>query len=237
MDDREVDSLKNKKEQNIDKISADRLFRGDSFFVFMYKKTEKIILAIYLVTDFLKDEEPVKWNLRKKAEQVLSDTIRFYTTKEETVRTMIAASFLILKEELGLTLEAVYGIHPSSTLMLPSDFFDIGISQEDIKSNPAGVLSAVDFYKGQTKRHEMSFSSNKKDGLSEKKLISKDKEKNRKEIILNVVKKVKEITIKDITAVVTGCSEKTIQRDLSILVNSGVLKRTGKRRWSKYQLA
>lgn len=46
-----------------------------------------------------------------------------------------------------------------------------------------------------------------------------------------------EATIKDIAEVITDCSEKTIQRDLNSLIESGEVIRHGERRWSRYQIA
>lgn len=59
---------------------------------------------------------------------------------------------------------------------------------------------------------------------------------NRREIILNTVRKIGQVTIKDISLTITDCSEKTLQRELLALVESGVLKKEGERRWSKYSL-
>lgn len=44
------------------------------------------------------------------------------------------------------------------------------------------------------------------------------------------------VNIKDITDKIRDCSEKTIQRELISMVESGVLKKTGERRWSTYSL-
>jgi hypothetical protein len=45
------------------------------------------------------------------------------------------------------------------------------------------------------------------------------------------------IQIKDVAAVITDCSEKTIQRELSSLVEDGLLVKEGDRRWTTYRLA
>ena len=70
--------------------------------------------------------------------------------------------------------------------------------------------------------------------------LIKDKEafkrSNRQNIILSLLKKKKELTIKDISQIIKDCSEKTIQRELISFINAGVLKKTGQRRWSKYAL-
>jgi DNA-binding transcriptional ArsR family regulator len=44
-------------------------------------------------------------------------------------------------------------------------------------------------------------------------------------------------TIKDLTDIITDVSAKTIQRDLNVLIEQGVVIRQGERRWSKYSLA
>ncbi len=44
------------------------------------------------------------------------------------------------------------------------------------------------------------------------------------------------LSIKDIATVVPECSMKTIQRDLSLMVDKGLLRKKGDRRWSRYTL-
>jgi hypothetical protein len=45
-----------------------------------------------------------------------------------------------------------------------------------------------------------------------------------------------QLTIRDLVDKITGCSEKTIQRELLALVEHGVLKKEGERRWSRYSI-
>lgn len=59
----------------------------------------------------------------------------------------------------------------------------------------------------------------------------------RREEILTIIKDKKSVSIKDIKLIITGCSEKTLQRELIALVMNGVLKKEGERRWSTYALA
>lgn len=58
----------------------------------------------------------------------------------------------------------------------------------------------------------------------------------RREAILEVVRKHGDVGIKDIGDVVGGCSQKTLQRELTALVTEGVLLKKGERRWSRYSL-
>jgi len=55
--------------------------------------------------------------------------------------------------------------------------------------------------------------------------------------IVNLFNDKEEIDIKDVEAVIEGCSQKTMQRELKSLVETGTLLKHGKRRWSSYTLA
>ena len=59
---------------------------------------------------------------------------------------------------------------------------------------------------------------------------------NRRNSILELIKDKKEVTIKDISTIISDCSEKTIQRELMSLISSGVLEKSGSKRWSVYRL-
>lgn len=62
-------------------------------------------------------------------------------------------------------------------------------------------------------------------------------EKNeRQTLIIDTIRDKGELSIKDLTDVIKGCSEKTIQRELIALVSNGDLLKTGERRWSRYSL-
>ena len=63
------------------------------------------------------------------------------------------------------------------------------------------------------------------------------KKNGRQSVILNLLKKKGEIMIKDVSPLIEGVSEKTIQRELLTLVKSGILRKEGEKRWSKYFLA
>ena len=65
----------------------------------------------------------------------------------------------------------------------------------------------------------------------------KDIKDKRQQTIIALVKRHRTLTIKGFTGVIKDCSEKTIQRELLALVEKGVLKKEGERRWSTYSLA
>lgn len=58
----------------------------------------------------------------------------------------------------------------------------------------------------------------------------------RRSTIINLVKRHGTVTIKDVVEHISGCSEKTVQRELLGLVKDNVLTKEGEKRWSKYRL-
>lgn len=61
--------------------------------------------------------------------------------------------------------------------------------------------------------------------------------KDRQGTILSVITDKGTVSIKDISTLIRGVSEKTIQRELSDLIEKGMIAKKGERRWSTYSLA
>lgn len=64
-----------------------------------------------------------------------------------------------------------------------------------------------------------------------------EKKNYRRNVIIDILRTKSDLSIKDISTIVTDCSEKTIQRELIAMVTEGVLNKEGERRWSRYSLA
>lgn len=60
---------------------------------------------------------------------------------------------------------------------------------------------------------------------------------NRISSIIGLLKTKSHLSVRDFTEVIPGVSEKTIQRELAILLNKGIISRVGERRWTRYSLA
>lgn len=76
-------------------------------------------------------------------------------------------------------------------------------------------------------------------GVYEKKIPSgvfKARKVSRREQILTLFVRGNDISIKDISTKIKGCSEKTIQRELNALVFDHIIERIGEKRWSRYIL-
>lgn len=82
--------------------------------------------------------------------------------------------------------------------------------------------------------HDESFSE--RNQLVVKPISGEDK-KERRDAIMKTIRSKGQVTIRDISKNIRGCSEKTIQRDLQELIQHGVLIREGEKRWAVYKLA
>ncbi|MHB8710379.1 MAG: hypothetical protein ACYC6X_02405 [Minisyncoccota bacterium] len=60
--------------------------------------------------------------------------------------------------------------------------------------------------------------------------------KDRREAVLSVIRNKGSASIKDISTLIRGVSEKTIQRELLALIVAGMVLKQGERRWSTYSL-
>lgn len=233
---------------NIDPISY---FSKDEGFVLAYKKTEKLASALYMVTNLFSDNESIKWTLRKKVADMLSFILTYKDTPELSlndfvynVKTRVLEQVSLLEISLrgGLLSQMNFSVlkHEFNNLINILDSgaiphknpFDVNISRSflDVSRDvekvylPDSVNITQRTSLGETKDPG---SGTLKDGL---------KRSNRQNTILALLKKKKEINIKDIASIIKDCSEKTIQRELNSFISMGVIKRVGVRRWSKYFL-
>jgi len=264
---------------------------------YITKKPEKLASAIYLITSFFSDQEPLKWRLRNLASELASLSLYLkdnFSRDRERVGFELRTTVLeiitlfnvarnsglisdmnheIVSREMHKYLNSIglpIGItEDGGNILLSSNFFSIESSpskqpelaepnpQKDISTTlDAGKKSNVDlepesvFDERQTTKTE--YLPRTKDFVSNK--ISKDpkpsnskdlrdfgtvavKKNARQSIIINMLKRKKEIMIKDVSPLIHNCSEKTIQRELLAMVKAGILKKEGEKRWSKYSLA
>ncbi len=273
------------------KLLSIGLFK-DKDISFAFKKTEKILTAIYLLTNTFPVQEELRWSMRHSGGSLLKDIHQYAqaTTHaklssqlEETaliihslvsfIRIGVLALYIsemnaeILTHELFKlheTLHLYAEKHPQRNLSLGKSFFDVEALtthddiQKDIKDihHKKGDLQEVEkhvLYKGHAKGHNVleriatmhshyQSSSNKdihevSPTRTANSYSQKDRNNERQDMIVEYLKHNKVLTIKDVSSFIKGCSEKTIQRDLVDLIQKGVLKKVGERRWSKYFLA
>lgn len=190
------------------------------------QKIQKIASALYLITSFFDDKEPLKWRIRTLSTDLISESIKDKASLSRELQSLFS-----MAKTAGLVSEMNFNIlvHEFTKLALeiekPLDlaFLNEMTISEKVLPQPK-VLQSI------------------KDNIIERPVLKEFgavsvKKNSRQSIIIAILKRKKEIIIKDVSPLINGCSEKTIQRELSGMVKSGVLRKMGEKRWSRYSLA
>lgn len=210
-------------------------FSGEPYLKQIFKKTEKIVAALYLVSNLIKDNEPIKWKLREKSMTFMSAALSLNDEqsfeKDFAIRAIFSdaleiLSTLSLAHMGGLLSSMNYEIIRSEIEKVTTLLKDNLIKERESK----GYVLSESFFK-----EELVLSKKTETPIKDisQPLIKKN---NRQDLIINLLKTKSNLTIKDVAQVITDCSEKTIQRELISLVEKGLVIREGERRWSRYSL-
>ncbi len=248
--------LKKYDEKSLDKLQARAVFNDPSY-LFIFKKTEKVTAALYLITNLISDNEPIKWQIRETSLNVLSDMLSLKRTDATQSRNTVSDLLVYISELISLIKIASLSNHVSSMnysimhkellllmsnldtlntenfgaggLVLPQDFFNV--------PEPAISTPSVNFASVLSKGQYKTPTGVKDNSTQQAPAIKKDNLKDsRRDTIIRLLKAGKPLGIKDFATEIKGCSEKTIQRELIDMVEKNVLKKTGERRWSVYSL-
>lgn len=213
------------------------LFKGRSDWYFCYLKAEKIG---HVLTLLAQSAEPTRRDdievvARRSgglcgeiahlaageldASIVLADIFALLSAVRMLVSqdSLNADNGFILVQELEQVAERLArGSHPSP--FVTTDDFGV----PPLAVQPA-LLPPTTFSLGQGPASRLAGAQGQSKGQSE-----------RMSLILDLVRKKKSLSIKEIARVIKDCSEKTIQRELAALISQGLVRKVGERRWSLY---
>jgi DNA-binding transcriptional ArsR family regulator len=237
----------------------------DQNFNYLYKKTEKISTALYMITNFFTAEEPLKWEIRKKTVTLLDSVMKLGTTslsgRDQIMREISTNLFQIISIfemsfRSGFISMMNYEILSKELDNLVNFIIDIDDKQLNANSK---LFNRTFFEEKLPKRQEEIIKPLIKDNnylkdikrqisvFDDKKTYNKDinnfkdtnnikENKNRRSQIIEIIKEKGNVNVKDISEEITGVSEKTLQRELLKMVEDGILKKEGERRWSRYTM-
>jgi len=235
-------------------------FSAEDYLLFIFKKVEKITAALYLVSGLLKDDEPLKWELRDHGMDLISSSFTASSSIPGDKNVVIQSLFTAALETISLLNIARISnlISDMNHSLLVREIDNIlNLLRDRLAQNAenAGYILSEAFFKTPNlfspgfksdgssrgridgKGQDMTKREMQDSGVSFKGHSSAPEKKNkRQENIVNILKGQSDLTIKDFSKVIKDCSEKTIQRELLELVSKGVIKKEGERRWSRYSL-
>ncbi len=239
-------------------------FSAEEYLLYVFKKVEKITAALYLVSGLLKDEEPIKWELRDKGMDLLTSSFTasstlpgdknvviqsLFTAALETISLLNVAKISNLVTEmnhrllvreidgiLGLLRDRLVANAESAGYVLSETFFKTpNLFSSNFKSeNDTSASSRESTQSSHREAGQLNSPANKP---SHKRHADVQEIKSeRQKLIITALKGQSHLTIKDFSRIIKDCSEKTIQRELLSMVDSGLIKKEGERRWSRYSL-
>lgn len=214
------------------------MLQDAEYYKYIFKKTEKICLAVFYIlrTNEDADNKDTVVSDLEDASRTLLDTalVSLDTPKMSLDGVMRELRFALV------TLESYLRIaHVSRHLSAQH----LEVFLREIASLQRGL-------RGYTDRGSMNpFETGEAEPMRERKMVRAATgapsrsvtqtvlgERSRKDRIIDILKDKGSATIKDITDVVTDCSEKTVQRELIALIKDGIVHREGERRWSRYSI-
>jgi hypothetical protein len=222
------------------------------------KKTEKLVTALYMVTDCMETEDSLKTKLRYLGVELLSDTYRLTISSSVEKHTKIVESQNKINEILSF-LEIAYNIgfiSEMNTNILRKEFSKLISELENYRDKEKHFVFTLkedmfnvenDIKDKKTLSQTMSFTNSVHNNYigqlkTNKTLLNNQNDKqDRGEKIVKTIKDLitktskKDVSIKDISESF-NCSEKTLQRELNELVSKGQIKKIGSKRWSRYEI-
>lgn len=247
------DNKKDKKDISVSRVDDINFRTSFSSFLknehhtFVIQKTEKLASALYVVTGFIPNEDPLKTRLRTCAVELISTSTDPDKARAVRYHEGFASRCMEIGSILNLAQRAGF-VSPMNARILCDEYADLATF---VKSHQDRIFGASDVHVGSDKltapvreqapRTQIS-ETDTKDKIvvtepSVKKTNNFKRHVSRKDTILSLLDIKDKITIKDAAQAIHGCSEKTIQRELLSLVSEGVLLKEGERRWSTYRKA
>ena len=235
---------------------------GDKVAAQTKDRAQKIVAALYLLTDHIGTENPIRTEIRTSAALLLKSVV--LGLKIEDLKSSIAAflAVAILTKEIShenasileQQLATLKNQYVSNTEPLLSHIF---IQEKDMilaENKETADFQGSSFLRREELRpasltqeprgaeREKDTFTGQKNKSSETSRVDpsqakKDEKKARRLRVLEHLSKTELKTIKDVSKFFTDCSEKTIQRELNDLVEEKIIVRVGDRRWSTYKLA
>lgn len=220
-----------------DTFSAPVPYKKTDLIFTPYPKLSKLITALYMVTDIMDKEEPLRLQLRTLGAEILSD-IHSLSRTELHKKIQIILSFMDISLAVSLVSEMNFNI-------LKKEFNQLALSLGEI-AEPAAVnhVWLEEFLESNSAQ-----SLPQPNPLLEKEransipkttsIIPNNSKKQRRDGILAVIQAnggnatIAEVKQKASGALAT-CGEKTLQRELISMLQDGLLTKTGEKRWSRY---
>lgn len=169
--------MENKKDINvkyngqIKDDSSTGVVLDDAYVDFLIKKTEKFVTAVYLITNLIKDTEPVKWELRKVALSFISQAMSLVSVelpeRRQSIKDILNScrkilTFSDIARFSGIVSEMNWAILKQELTLFISNIE----LKEKIKDRSSDIIFSESFFSVSNVFHKGHSSDNQKDMVS-----------------------------------------------------------------------
>ena len=243
-------------------IKIKRLSDDTDYYNNVFKKTEKIVSVIFYILSETKDSSKTETHIEKIKDRALKThelSLETLTLQSHELHDgLLRFQYGLVGLESTLRIAQMAKVIPLDIFRLLSDQLDAvlryinnhytnneGVSVEELTevvipkqtpSKPAS-RSAASSGSGQGAPNRQRRVTIPAGDISTDAYLVYSQLTDRAERIKTVLEAKPQATIKDIAEVITDVSEKTIQRELNSLIESGQVVREGERRWSRYSVS
>ncbi len=208
----------------------------------LYNKSERITAALFLVSNTMAGDEILKTKIRSLGLDLVSLCISLKDNTEANSHSLLKTLERKVLELVSLlNITSISGfISEMNACILKKEFeyFLKSISDLIHFVETSKLAISKEFFENGNNNDKAPL----KDNYSQR-IFLKDKPQDkigrknqRNKDIFNLISRKGDVNIKDIASFIKGCSEKTVQRELNMLIKSGLIKKEGERRWSRYSL-
>lgn len=228
-----------------------------SSFMDIYNKSNRLAAAVFMVSNLIDQSEELKTKIKKLSLDIVSMSVRlkdinFYDAKKtitdieknslELISILEIASLSGLVSKMnGSILKGEFQSFISELNKFSERFENNKNSSVENIFSESPVIANTDNHLTNISSTEMAKINDTAEVKNTEKRIENGNGHRRKDLrknmILDFIKGHNESSIKDIVTKISGCSEKTVQRELIDLIKEGKIKKIGERRWSKYSIA
>jgi hypothetical protein len=237
------------RDTSINDTSFVKLLHNDNYYRHIFKKTEKIVSVVFYIINNI--------TIDKKSETIVSNIAsKAHFAHENALRTLEVKP-VSSKEVLEQFAQALVGLESTlriagATATISPEVLQVVFNEIDaVLRGLRGYIQTNDAAEGLflTQSPYSSFSGDALPLASAPSSAPRRREAkvpapvakeaaadDRRERIKTILEAKGEATIKDISQIITDCSEKTVQRELNAMIEDNIVKRQGERRWSRYSL-
>lgn len=228
----------------LEKNIFNNIFEKDIRRVFIYKKAERLAKAIHLITPAFAESV----SLRNRIDAISIGLVDAAILPSGTSRTSLSRELLALSSVLGIartggllsSMNAEIIVREARILLQEVAAYEEPRLFLDDAPTLSEIAKLQNSNQKEPKKQATKLITSARPSEGGKVHIKDIKDtksiKDRSDAVLSVIRNKGEASIKDISTLIRGVSEKTIQRELSALISSGVVLKRGERRWSTYSL-